>query len=77
MTIRAKIKRGTHIGQDFGHFNWPDCKSPKGEQAKVDYEFDAEWTGSWWNCVRPGYGEKNNYGNGSILVFDKNGIEKV
>jgi len=77
MTIRVKIRCGAHIGQDFGHFNWPDCKPPKGEQAKADYKFDAEWTGSWWNCVRPGYGGKNDYGNGSIFVFDKNGVEKI
>ena len=73
--MRVRIKPGAFIGQDFGYFNWPDCKSP----AKVDYEFDATWNekDKFWDCIRPGFGEiKGDYGNGSIFVFDKDGVEE-
>ena len=78
--MRVKIKPGAFIGHDFGYFNWPDCKPPNSKPANVDYEFDAVWNdkAGFWECMRPGYGEINGeYGNGSIFVFSKDGVEEV
>lgn len=85
--IKAKIKIGSKISQDFSYFKWPNCFPPNSEYENNDYyyetkfpdaEFECEWYGKHWNCVKDGYGSLKNsesYGNGSIFVLDYNGIE--
>lgn len=87
--MKAKIKRGSFIGQDRSYFNWPECFPHDSEYNRnaVDYRFETkfpdavfecEWNGKYWECVRNGYGSlkaSESYGNGSIFVFDYNGIE--
>jgi len=79
--MRVKIKDGAFISHDFGYFNWPNCRPPKEIKANIDYEFDAEWTGRYWDCKRPGYGIINDcndaYGNGSIFVFNKEDVIEI
>lgn len=71
----VKIKVGALISQDFHVMRWPECFPPDDERADPNMVFYAKWTGQWWDCVRPGYGELGgNYGSGSIFVHDKNGV---
>lgn len=76
---RVRIKVGALVSQDFGYGRWPATKS--GEDVSPDMEFDAEWTGEWWDCMADGFGrrawlgEGGGYGNGSIFVHDINGVE--
>lgn len=81
---KVRIKKGSPIFHDFAFGKWPACKPPSDEYDNGAYEyitkfpdafFDAEWTGKYWNCIRDGYGSKNNYGNGSIFVYEKDGVE--
>jgi hypothetical protein len=87
--MKARIKSGAGIMQDFRLLKWPHCCPPKSEYTGEDYHFkakdpdmvfDAEWhdsvNGGYWYCIAPGYGENGNYGNGSILVNGFEGIEK-
>ena len=89
----VRIKEGAKIGHDFAYGNWPACKPPISEYTNSDdYEevtkypnalFEALWTGKWWDCRRDGYGmlksenQIGEYGNGSIFVFHKDGVEIV
>lgn len=89
--MKAKIKVGSHISQDFGSFYWPECKPPRTEYVGEDYEyeakdpdmiFDVEWSGRWWDCCAEGYGypsseTNNHYGNGSIFAFGEDSIEII
>jgi hypothetical protein len=77
-TRRVRINIGALVGQDFGTGKWPATAA--GEDVDPDMEFDAEWTGEWWDCRADGFGrrswrgEAGAYGNGSIFVFDINGV---
>lgn len=86
--IKTKIKRGALVGQERRYFNWPGCIPPskeydlpinfKYETKFPDAIFECEWNGEYWDCKRDGYGSlkySESYGNGSIFVFDFNGIE--
>ena len=42
-----------------------------------DEGMDREERRGYWNCIRPGYGEIGQYGNGSIFVYDFNSVEQV
>lgn len=73
--MRGRIKIGAGIYQDFSFGRWPNCSPPK--EAKdphraddPDMIFEMEWNGHGWWCTAPGYGDKEWYGNGRILVFD-------
>lgn len=83
--MKAKIKIGASISQDFGYGKWPQCKPVKGQTVDPDTVFDAKWnaSGKYWDCRADGFGAmesngiKGTYGNGSIFVFEKNGVEEV
>lgn len=85
--MKGKIKIGTRIGQDHSIFIWPNCAPPVKDYIGKEYKFkainqdmifDIEDRGKgMFKCVAPGFGEKGNYGNGAILVFDSNGIKKI
>ena len=73
--MKVMIQRGALISQDFAVMHWPDCTWPDGQTEDPDLMFDAEWKGRWWECSRPGFGERGGwYGNGSIFVHAKDGV---
>ena len=85
--LKGRIKVGTKILQDRHFLTWPDCLPPR-KNPDVDPEmvFYVIWVssgnGGHWDCVAPGYGQlgtgdNGDYGNGSISVHDKEGIELV
>lgn len=76
-TIKARIKRGAFIYQDFASGYWPACKPPGGgtEAADPDMVFDCTREHGWWECKAPGFGQRGDYGNGAISVHDADGIE--
>ncbi len=85
--LKGRIKIGTKILQDRHFVTWPDCLPPQ-KNPVVDPEmvFYVTWVssgnGGYWDCVAPGYGQlgtgnTDNYGNGSIYVYDKEGVELV
>ncbi len=83
LAMQAKIKIGAEIMHDRSFGTWPNCCPPISEYAGEEYQyqaknpdmlFDVEWKasgGGYWNCVAPGYGERGNYGSGSIFVRGK------
>ena len=88
--MQGRIKVGAGIFQDHHFDKWPNCLPPKRHNGLVNQDmiFDIEWreTGKdagYWNCKADGYGyiatrgEIGDYGNGSIFVRDKNGVEVV
>ena len=85
--LKGRIKIGAKIYQDKRFLTWPDCLPPRKNRV-VDPEmvFFVTWVssgnGGYWDCVAPGYGQlgtgdTDNYGNGSIYVYDKEGVELV
>ena len=85
--LKGRIKIGAKIYQDKHFLTWPDCLPPR-KNPVVDPEmvFFVTWrssgNGGYWDCVAPGYGQlgtgdSGNYGNGSIFVHDKEGVELV
>ena len=85
--LKGRIKIGAKIHQDRHFLTWPDCLPPK-KKPVVDPEmvFYVTWVrsgnGGHWDCVAPGYGQlgtgnSGDYGNGSIFVYDKDGVELV
>jgi len=83
---KVKIKIGAAIGHDFGFFKWPGCKPPEYEFDEGEkYQFETKYPDAIFTikdydmfqvagkymCIRPGYGEKGNYGNGSISVSEE------
>ena len=90
--IVGRIKNGASISQDMGFGKWPACKPPRSEYENEDWKevtkypdalFYMTWTGRCWDCRRDGYGAmkskgiEGEYGNGSIFVHDKEGIEII
>jgi len=57
----GKIRRGAIVGQDFWHVEW--------DGRDVVFWF-RKLTDSLFKGVAPGYGERGNYGNGAVYVFD-------
>lgn len=88
--MKGKIKIGAGIFQDHHFGKWPQCIPPrsaytsdeyKHEAADPDIVFDIEWTGNHWECTADGYGilskDGGEYGNGSIFVSKRDGIEII
>ena len=90
--MQGRIKRGAGIFQDHHFGKWPDCCPPRSEYQGEEYQYEAkdpdmvfevEWTGNHWDCKADGYGmlrshgEAGEYGNGSIFVRDRAGVELV
>lgn len=77
--IKARIKRGAPVYQDFGFGEWPACKPPGGgtEASDPDMEFECTRERDGWNCTAPGFGQRGDYGNGSIFVHDPDGIDEI
>ena len=87
--MKGRIKIGAKISQDFGFGKWPTCKPPRGSREEgiaddPNMVFEVEWineTPGYWNCVADGFGAMpsngvvGTYGNGSIYVSDKGGID--
>ena len=82
----VRIKEGARIGQDFHFGCWPDCCPPESEYAGEQYQYVAKnpemrfvgyWDGQSWICKAPGYGNKDDYGNGAVHVFEKDGVEEI
>lgn len=73
----VRIRVGATVSQDFGVGRWPATKS--GEDVDPDMEFEAEWTGKYWDCRADGFGlkEGGGYGNGSIFAFGMDAVEVV
>lgn len=90
--MQGRIKRGAGIFQDHHFGKWPNCCPPKSEYEGEEYKYEAkdpdmvfevEWTGNHWDCKADGYGmlrvrgEAGEYGNGSIFVSSRDGVELV
>lgn len=66
--MKVIIKNNAKCFQDFRFFRWIDDSN---------LVFDAEWVNSnnpHWNCIRSGFGASGEYGNGSIFVYEKDGV---
>jgi len=84
---KVRIKEGSKIFQDSLFGVWPQCRPPKEEYKDEEYQnytkypdaiFNAVWKEHYWDCWRKGYGDPNNYGNGSIFVYyPKDSVEIV
>ena len=89
---RGRIKSETIVFHDHHFGIWPECCPPESEYKGEKYQylaknpemfFDVEWNGRWWDCKADGYGylrsrgEDGEYGNGSIMVNDFDGVELV
>ena len=76
---RVRIKSGSLVSQDHGIGRWPATRA--GDPIDPGMEFDAEWNFNHWECRADGYGrrswkgEEGGYGNGSIFVHDRDGVE--
>ena len=87
--MKGRIKRGAGIFQDHHFGKWPACLPPgcsttgKYEADDPDMVFDVEWNGHHWDCKADGFGylrsrgDDGEYGNGSIFVADRDGVELV
>ena len=90
--MKGKIKIGAGIFQDHHFGKWPNCCPPAKEYKGEVYEyqarnpdmlFEVEWTGGHWDCRADGYGhlssngDTGEYGNGSIFVKDRDGVDIV
>jgi len=87
--MQGRIKRGTGIFHDHYFAKWPNCCPPRIEYDGEEYQheakdpdmvFEVEWTGRYWDCKADGYGmhgESGEYGNGSIFVNNRDGVELV
>lgn len=64
------VKVGSTYGQDFSFNKWIDVH---GTVFKIDQYIGDEGK---FKLTAPGYGEKGNYGNGSIYVYEKDLIAK-
>jgi len=79
--LRVRINRGALVSQDRATGRWPATRA--GEDIDPDMEFDAEWSGRWWDCKANGFGrlrsrgETGGYGNGSIFVHSRDGVTVV
>lgn len=58
MLVRFKRDNGVVFGQDFGYY--------RGVPHNI--VFECEDLGTLWRLRGPGYGQKGDYGNGSLLV---------
>lgn len=86
---RGRIITGSPIFQDHHFGKWPICCPPRSEYAGAEYQyrakdpdmvFDVEWNGRRWECKADGYGylsHAGKYGNGSIFVSGRDGVELV
>lgn len=83
--MKGRICNGARIYHGFGSFVWPGCKPPKEEYEGEEYKartkepdaiFDVTWDDATkcWICTRVGYGAVGAYGNGAILVRDKDSV---
>ena len=76
--MKGRIKIGAFVGQDFEYGRWPATKS--GEDVNPNMEFEITKQPFGWSCVADGFGVLNGkgrygrYGNGSIHVYDNDGI---
>ncbi len=90
--MQGRIKRGAGILQDHHFGKWPNCCPPRSEYEGEEYKYEAkdpdmvfevEWKGRYWDCKADGYGmlrsrgEGGEYGNGSIFVSARDGVELV
>lgn len=73
--MKVRIKIGTIIYHDLGCFEWPMCKPPKSEFENDDeYVYRTKFPNAVFDydgvskCIRSGYGQRGNYGNGVIHV---------
>ena len=75
--MKATIKRGAMIFQDFLYCAWPECKPPGYPEATEcrdpDMEFDVRdgylfQRESTVQLIGPGFGETGDCGNGGIIV---------
>ena len=79
--LRVRINTGALVSQDRVVGQWPATAS--GAVVDQDMEFDAEWTGRWWECRADGHGRRSwagevgGYGNGSIFVHSLDGVTIV
>lgn len=83
--MQGRIKIGSVIIQYHRARRWPKCYPPTSEYLDGEYKeeaknpdmlFDIKPLSRCWEATAEGYGGKE-YGNGSIIVIDKNAIEIV
>ncbi len=79
--LRGRIKAGTLVSQDRAFGRWPFTH--RDDNNKIDLVFDILDKTTYYECIADGYGRRNwlgeegQYGNGSIYVRDKNGIDFI
>jgi hypothetical protein len=79
--LRGRIKAGALVSQDRAFGCWPFTH--RDDNNKVDLVFDIVDKITYYECIADGYGrrswlgEQGQYGNGSIYVRDKNGIDFI
>jgi len=70
--MKCKIKQNASISQDMRYGVWPFR-----DINDLDIIFSVERSGHLWICKAHGFGDEDDYGNGSIFVSDLHGIEFV
>lgn len=75
--LKGKIKVGARIGIDHCTGKWPN--NGRDTEPNPDLVFDIKLIDDrYWECTAFGYGKHEGlgaYGNGSVFVFDLDGVE--
>jgi hypothetical protein len=73
--MKAKIKPGSKISQDFGIFTFPNTRTG---MADVDTVFDIVESGNYFpEAIADGYGRAGDWGCGPITVFSRDSLIEV
>jgi len=89
--MKARIQKNAIIDHDCRVLQWPTCFPPRSEYKEVPYKTEAtdpdmvfditekknEYGVSSYECTAEGYGSKENYGNGSIYVWELSDLQVV
>lgn len=67
-TQRVRVKAGATVGMDFRFWTWPNL--PNVEDPDMTFEVDLAklMQNERYSLKAPKFGEKGNYGNGSLFV---------
>ena len=84
----VKINEGAKVSQDISFGAWPRCKPPLSEYIDEEYRCITKYPDAIfyaekirdklkaisWHCTKEGYGGKEEYGNGCLIVWGENAV---
>lgn len=71
LTVKARVKAGASVWQDFKTFIWPNYKVISDPSYPIDPDIEFECIlkpSGTWDCKASGFGVLPKYGNGSLYV---------